>query len=461
MSVRSRVMSDTSSAWVAEQDPDGPGLHDDECSAVNLGHTLATSGLDTQSIKHDPQPARTLQKIRARCRDVTLLRRLGSGGCADVYLGYDPQQGQVAIKIGKAGDGTSRSLLEERRTLWRLTHRQKGHPPVAPNMLFAGRLLDEREYGTEERHFFGMEVCDGSEDDIGERMGSPSLQYAYWSLAETADLIHRAHTRFGLVHADLKPANVMLRRTPVQGRNGIRYAVHRLLSDWAFAFDAERPQLQTHHDGILKGCTPQYSPPEQLGVGRTRDKRSEMYAFGGTAFTMFTGKPPNSDLRRPLDLMLRKDEIDSMTPEDAAMLRTCVPEHVADFVGSMLMRDPAKRPTTAEARNFFLALHLATNGAWAIPSHRRAQVFSVASYLHNVPRAERHVHLTGIGEHADARELAGALAERFDHDGRGRVHALPGRVSEDTPTHIGDIGSEHEPAPELTSLLPASWSPAS
>ena len=102
-------------------------------------------------------------------------------------------------------------------------------------------------------------------------------------LLSALDYIHR----HGLVHRDVKPANI--RVTP-EG--------HVFLVDFGLVktFDPASPKTATAVRGL---GTPQYAPPEQYDaeMGHT-EPRSDLYSLGGTLYHLITGEPPATVTRR-------------------------------------------------------------------------------------------------------------------------------------------------------------------
>jgi serine/threonine-protein kinase len=93
--------------------------------------------------------------------------------------------------------------------------------------------------------------------------------------AHAADMIHR----------DLKPANVFA------ARRGRRYDFLKLLDFGLVEVVAARHQVGPSRERTILG-TPQYMAPEQITGDRALDRRCDLYALGGVAYTFLTGRPP-------------------------------------------------------------------------------------------------------------------------------------------------------------------------
>jgi hypothetical protein len=149
---------------------------------------------------------------------------------------------------------------------------------------------------------------------------------------QTARALQYAHER-GLVHHDVKPANLLLAQTPAG-------AVVKLL-DLGLA-------RRTSADGGASGAgavagKPDYMAPER-GHGRPADGRSDLYSLGCTLYFLLTGQVPFPGGGWP-DKLLRH-ELDAPAPVRA--LRPEVPAAVEAVVERLMAPDPAQRyPTPA------------------------------------------------------------------------------------------------------------------
>lgn len=140
----------------------------------------------------------------------------------------------------------------------------------------------------------------------------------------------------GLLHLDLKPANILLRTdgTPV-------------LLD----FGAARQALTRRDPGLRTTFTPGYAAPEQYRAGGLLSPRTDLYALGATLYACLTGQPPP-----PADLRLIEDNRTSLSP-------TSFPHHAPVFlqtIGHCLALDEADRPESAQAIRQALSLPMET-----------------------------------------------------------------------------------------------------
>lgn len=192
-------------------------------------------------------------------------RPLGQGGMGEVYLARDLTLGrEVAIKRVRGGDAEDRARLErEARQLAKVSH-----PNVV--MLFDAGV-------DEDGVFVVMEYLRGT--TLSRHVGKPEVPLAQrlaWleALAAGLQALHVA----GLVHRDVKPANVMVTDA----------GVVKLLDLGLSRAPTSATQSITD-TGVVVG-TPRYMAPEQH-LGTTLDPRTDQYGWGCLAYELLTGRP--------------------------------------------------------------------------------------------------------------------------------------------------------------------------
>ena len=246
-----------------------------------------------------------------------ILGTLGAGGFAVVYRAWDPALGrQVALKVLLrrlvANTDIHRRFLAESQALAALQH---------PNI---ATVYDVGE--AEGRPFFAMELIEGVALDavIAER-GPLSLQETtaiLRPLASAVDYLHQA----GLVHRDLKAANIMLDQS---GRV--------VLMDFGIARSLDQTrQTQT---GASLG-TVEAMAPEQVR-GEPAGPAADIYALGVLAFELLTGHVPFAgDTAYVLHAHVYE-------PPPLWSLPADLPRNVAAAIGAALAKEPEKRPASA------------------------------------------------------------------------------------------------------------------
>ncbi len=209
-----------------------------------------------------------------RIGEFQLLRRLGSGGMADVYLAEQTSLGRhVAVKILKTDSMQgnvqvlSRRFEQEARAAGSLSHSN------LVQIITTGHDGD-LSYIVQE-YVPGLNLSQWI-----RRNGSPDYGLGLkWMLQITAAL--RAAADAGVIHRDIKPENILL-----------THHDDAKVTDFGLA-QLNRPEslpMNLTQDGTTMG-TPWYMSPEQI-QGHKLDERCDQYSLGVTAWHMFAGEPP-------------------------------------------------------------------------------------------------------------------------------------------------------------------------
>src|SRR5229473_2540069 len=268
---------------------------------------------------------------RALAGRYTLVRELGRGGMATVYLGTDQKlERQVAIKV--LAPATRAYLGSERFQREVLFAAQLSHPHIVP--LFEA---DEANGFL----FYVMEYVEGeSLEDRLHREGPLPVEEAIRITTEVGDALQYAHER-GVIHRDVKPANILLSRG------------HAMVSDFGIAklmeAASETGQQSLTGPGTTVG-TPEYMSPEQAGGDRRIDVRTDVYSLAAVLYAMLAGEPPftGPTVRAVVARVLS----DPLRP--IRTLRPGLPVSVERALARGLAKIPADRPATV--REFVDAL---------------------------------------------------------------------------------------------------------
>ncbi|MEP6688843.1 MAG: protein kinase [Gemmatimonadales bacterium] len=247
----------------------------------------------------------------------TVLRELGQGGMARVYLAHDLKyERAVAIKVLRpelAADIGPGRFLREIQIAARLHH-----PHILP-------LYDSDQ--TDGLVYYVMPYIEG--ETLRQRIErerqlpvSEALQIA----REVADALSYAHGA-RVVHRDIKPANILLD------------AGHALVADFGIARAIGSGETSTGH---IVG-TPTYMSPEQVEGLDHLDGRSDVYSLGAVLFEMLVGEPP---FRGSSVLAVIANRLSSPVPSPRAF-RELVPEAVDAAVRKAMATLPADRFSTA------------------------------------------------------------------------------------------------------------------
>ena len=248
--------------------------------------------------------------------------QIGRGGMAVVYRAYDLQlDRQVALKVLDpvlAGDeGFQQRFIRESRAAAAVDH-----PNIIP--VFAAGEADGVL-------FIAMRYVSGPDvRTLIDSAGPLPAQRAVDIVFQVAAALDAAHDR-GLVHRDVKPANMLLDPAPGGGR-----ADHVYLSDFGLSKQAVAG-LGLTATGQLVG-TLDYVAPEQI-ENRPVDGRGDLYSLACTAFEMLSGAPP---FRRDQHLALLWAQL-SETPPPLTRSRPDLPPAVDQVMAKALAKSPGDR----------------------------------------------------------------------------------------------------------------------
>jgi eukaryotic-like serine/threonine-protein kinase len=207
-----------------------------------------------------------------RLGDYQLLRRLGRGGMADVYLAEQLSlQRPVAFKVLKAH-------LAQDETYVRRFHNEA----QAAAKLVHSSIVQIYEVGCVEGfHYIAQEYVPGQnlKQVLTRRGKGLDAALAVNVLRQVASALQKAAEQ-NIIHRDIKPENIMLSNS-----GDVKVA------DFGLARVArEGASTDLTQVGITMG-TPLYMSPEQV-EGQPTDPRSDLYSLGVTAYHMLAGRPP-------------------------------------------------------------------------------------------------------------------------------------------------------------------------
>jgi serine/threonine protein kinase len=276
----------------------------------------------------DPE-ARALDELRtALGNDFEIVRRLGQGSMATVYLAREKALGRlVAVKVllpGRASDETARRRFErEAKASASLVH-----PNVVQVFRF-GRLPDETPY-------LVMRFVKGR--TMEERLkaeGRLSPDLARQVLHEVTSALAAAHAQ-GIVHRDVRPANVLWD----EDSNSAHLTDFGIAALLATGGDEATRLTKT---GQMVG-DPRYLSPEQL-LDQDLTELADMYAVGVLGYELLTGEGPYEARTNTQWITAHL----SADPKDLRQMRPDIPAEVADLLRRCLNREPNHRPTAADA----------------------------------------------------------------------------------------------------------------
>lgn len=204
-----------------------------------------------------------------------LLRHLGSGGMADVYLAEQTSLSRhVAVKVMKpALIATSGEVMLARFKQEAMMAAGLNHP----NIVQVYTIGEEEGY-----HFIAQEYVQGKDlATILKTKGVPDLGSSLHVIRQVTSAL-KASGQAGIVHRDIKPENILVTK-----KGDVKVA------DFGLAQLHDNPEAGSiTREGMTLG-TPLYMSPEQVN-GRELDPRSDIYSFGVTCYQILCGRTPFS-----------------------------------------------------------------------------------------------------------------------------------------------------------------------
>ncbi len=286
-----------------------------------------------------PRAAPPPEQLSERYR---IMRELGRGGMATVYLAHDARYTRdVAIKI--LTSEISNGIAADRFLREIAVAAKLSHPHIVP-------LLDS---GVRDGAlWFAMPVLEGPSLRAWlDREHTLTVSAAVRVAREVASALVYAHAR-GIVHRDIKPENILL-----SGGSAV-------VADFGLAKGLESASSEAlTRTGVAVG-TAFYMSPEQSTGAEAVDGRSDVYSLGCVLYEMLTGEPPY--VGKSMQAVIAKRFTDPVP--SARRLRETISPELDAVISRALAKSPSDRFPTATA--FAEALEHAS-GAEATASPRR------------------------------------------------------------------------------------------
>jgi len=318
---------------------------------------------------------------------------LGSGGMASVFRARDHEtDSMVAVKILRVStDVIDQRFAREAALLAGLSH------PGIVEFVAHGTCAD----GT---HYLAMEWVPGT--NLAARLADEGMTApeAVLVIQRLAEALGAAHA-LGIVHRDVKPANVLF---PADESAQVK------LIDFGVA----RPAHQTHgltQTGMLVG-TPAYMSPEQASGERDVDARSDVFSLGCVLYECLTGRAPFAGSHV---MAIQAKIVLSHPPPLRSICGEATPE-LAELLERMMAKAPEQRPTDGaevaralaemdapeEGRRRRSLAHQAEDTLVTAPTCAQKVVFTVIATV--VAKSEETARIAD-----EMRALAPALRERI------------------------------------------------
>lgn len=252
--------------------------------------------------------------------DYQILRRLGRGGMADVYVAQQKSLArQVAIKVLRPDLARDANYVErfrrEARAAAKLTH---------PNIV---QVYEVGQWSG--RHYIVQEFVDGKNlRQHLDRSGPLSVDEAVMVLLGVSEALQAA-AESGITHRDIKPENIML-----SSRGAVKVADFGLARVSGTEGSSDLTQV-----GLTMG-TPRYMSPEQV-QGKPVDVRSDLYSLGVSMYHLLSGRPP-FEADDPLAMAVKHLH---ETPPPLAVARPTgdLPDWLPPVIDRLLAKSPADR----------------------------------------------------------------------------------------------------------------------
>ncbi|TWT58200.1 Serine/threonine-protein kinase PrkC [Thalassoglobus neptunius] len=254
--------------------------------------------------------------------DFRLLRRLGKGGMAEVWLAeQESLKRNVALKLLRP------DLTEDQTYVARFQAEAKAAAGLNhPNIV--------QVYTVGENHgqyFIAQEYVEGATlKSFIQKKGPLEPKLGLRIMRQVASALRSAAEK-GIVHRDIKPENIMLNR---KGEAKV--------ADFGLAQLQGGERLNLTQEGVTMG-TPLYMSPEQVS-GRKLDQRSDIYSFGITSYYMFAGHPPFEGENAVSVAVKHLHE----TPTPLEEIRPDLPKVICQVINRMTEKSPDDRYASAE-----------------------------------------------------------------------------------------------------------------
>jgi len=286
---------------------------------------------NTDSSPHETNPEKapalpstaSLRQVGAELGEFKLLRRLGKGGMADVWLAEQTTlKRNVALKLLRS------ELMEDENYVKRFQTEAKAAAGLNhPNIVQVYTVGYEKG-----QHLIAQEYVHGQTlKALLVKRGPLDLPLALMIMRQVAAALQAAGEQ-GIVHRDIKPENIMINK-----KGEVKVA------DFGLAQLQGGERLNLTQEGVTMG-TPLYMSPEQV-TGQKVDQRSDIYSFGIMCYHILAGMPPFQGENAVSVAVKHLHE----TPIQIAELRPDLPPAVGAMVQRMIAKKPEQRYQDAQS----------------------------------------------------------------------------------------------------------------
>ena len=317
-----------------------------------------------------------------------LLGHIRTGGMSSVYLAeHVVMRRQRAIKV------LPKSLVGDSSYLGRF-HREARATAALENHPNIVRAYDVDNQG--DTHYLVMEFMEGKDLQIlVNEQGALSYEEAASFIAQAARGLAYAHTQ-GLIHRDVKPANLL-----VDPGGTIKILDLGLAM---FSEDESASLTLQHNENVLG--TADYLAPEQAVNSHDVDHRADIYGLGCTYYLALTGHAPFNEGTLAQRIACHQSQM----PPDIREDRADCPTELVDICVKMIQKNPDDRYQTcheiADALDAWLGRHRGVPNAAV--AHARASAGSGSGVARNAGRSNKGLPVidttgSGVGSNISAR----------------------------------------------------------
>jgi serine/threonine protein kinase len=310
-----------------------------------------------------PTPSRGYpidHRLGTNIGNLAIREQIGGGGMGAVYEAHHQHlDRRVAIKFLR-NDGTASAEANSRfereyRSLAQIDH---------PNVL---RALDAGEWNGQ--RYVVTELLQGLDlQRYVEQFGPVDpIKTMEW-IRQAALGLFAAH-ELGLIHRDVKPSNLFLSQNSTIKL--IDFGIVR----------RSQPDATSTQDGQFLG-TVDYLSPEQATSPNNVDAACDIYSLGCVWIFLLSGKPPFMDSHYPGFMTKVKGHMVDLPPWLSSSEANRLPKPVRTLLFSMIAKDPAKRPSSAEEVAQRIDAMATKNKPSLDPrAYRAAALFTVAACI--------------------------------------------------------------------------------
>lgn len=264
-------------------------------------------------------------------------KRLGRGGHAEVWRGIDRVLARrVAVKTFSLVDSSDPTLSE-----------RVNREAIATAALEHPDIVTVHDAGIDgDTAYIVMERLRGRDLAAVLAAGPLSLEEALRVASRVAGALAAAHDA-GIVHRDVKPANILVDEDRV------------MVVDFGIAAFEYQPVTTLAAEGTTQG-TAEYMAPEQARA-ESATRSTDMYSFGCLLTAVVAGRPPFTGARP--EAILHQH----VFVEAPRLARLCpgVPAELDHLVAALLAKDPDRRPPAAEVAEVLADLAARVRGTAA------------------------------------------------------------------------------------------------